>query len=201
MMAPTHVAVSLALAAVVAVVAPAAAPLVAVAALVGGVFPDVDMVVGVHRKTLHQVEMFVGGTVLFGIAAVLTGDLMATLAATGFAAASLHCGADYLGGSSEPHPWEAATDHGVYVRSAGGWVEPRRLASYDGSPGDLALAVVFTVPGLLAFDGDIRLLLVGSLVVAVGYTLLRKRIPQLSGRTPAMYAALVAFLSMLVRRR
>lgn len=200
-MAPTHVAMSLALAAAVAVVAPAAVPLVVAAALVGGVFPDLDMVVGVHRRTLHQVEAFVGGSVGFGAVAVVTGDPLAAAAATGFVAAALHCAADYLGGSSEARPWEARTDRGVYVRSLGGWVEPRRLAAYDGSPGDLALAAALSVPGLLTLGGDSRGVLLVSLAVGVIYTLVRKRVPQLSGRAPAVTAAVVALYSVLGRRR
>ncbi|ELZ82744.1 hypothetical protein C453_16703 [Haloferax elongans ATCC BAA-1513] len=201
MMAPTHAAMSIAFAVVVAAVVPAAMPLVVAAALVGGLAPDLDMVVGVHRKTLHQLEAFVGGAVVAGVVAVATGDVTPVLAATGFAAAALHCLADLAGGSSEPNPWEAATDRGVYVRSAGGWVAPRRWAAYDGSPGDLALAAVLSIPGFLAFGGDVHLVLVGSLLVAVGYATVRKRVPQLSGRTPAMYAALVTFVSLLGRRR
>ncbi|AFK19945.1 hypothetical protein E6P09_00410 [Haloferax mediterranei ATCC 33500] len=192
---------SLALAAAVAVVAPAVAPLVAVVALVGGVFPDLDMVVGVHRKTLHQFEAFTIGMLLFGALAATTRAPVAVLAATGFAAASLHCVADYFGGSSEPNPWEAKTDRGIYVRTAGGWVAPRRIAAYDGSPGDLTLAAILSVPGFTTLGDGARTVLIGSLLVGVGYTIVRKRVPQLSGRTPAVYPALVAFLSMLVRRR
>ncbi|ELZ96951.1 hypothetical protein C440_04218 [Haloferax mucosum ATCC BAA-1512] len=200
-MAPTHVAMSLAFAAAVAVVAPAAAPLVVVAALVGGVFPDLDMVVGVHRKTLHQPELFAAGTLLFGALAVATRDPTAIAAATGSAAAALHCAADYAGGSSEPNPWEATTDRGIYVRTAGGWVAPRRLAAYDGSPGDLALAAALSIPGFVTLDSGARAVLLVSLVVGVGYTAVRKRVPQLSGRTPALYPMVVALFSMLLRRR
>ncbi|POG55620.1 hypothetical protein [Haloferax marisrubri] len=200
-MAPTHVAMSLALAAAVAVVAPAAAPLVVTAALVGGVFPDLDMVVGVHRKTLHQVEAFVVGSVGFGAVALVTGEPLAAAAATGFVAAALHCATDYLGGSSEARPWEARTDRGVYVRSLGGWVEPRRFAAYDGSPGDLALAAALSVPGFLTLGDGPRGILLASLAVGVAYTLVRKRVPQLSGRTPAVTAALVALYSLFLRRR
>ncbi|EMA05457.1 hypothetical protein C438_10016 [Haloferax denitrificans ATCC 35960] len=192
---------SLALAAAVAVVAPAAAPLVVAAALVGGVFPDLDMVVGVHRKTFHQVEAFVVGSVGAVAVAVVTGDPLAAAAATGFVAAALHCAADYLGGSSEARPWEARTDRGVYVRSLGGWVEPRRLAAYDGSPGDFALAAALSVPGFLTLGDGARGVLLASLAVGVAYTVVRKRVPQLSGRAPAVTAVVVALYSLFVRRR
>ncbi|WP_396613304.1 hypothetical protein ACH9L7_16055 [Haloferax sp. S1W] len=200
-MAPTHVALSIVLAVVVAFVAPAAAPLVVAVALVGGLAPDLDMVVGVHRRTLHQLEGFTIGAVAAGLVALTTRDVTAVLAATGFGSAALHCFADLAGGSSEPQPWEATTDRGVYLRSGGGWVAPRRWAAYDGSPGDLALAALLSIPGFLAFGDGVRFVLVASLAVGVGYATVRKRVPQLSGRTPAMYAALVAFVSLLVRRR
>ena len=52
MMATTHVFGALALAALVAVLVPEFALVVAIAAIVGGFFPDLDLYAG-HRKTLH----------------------------------------------------------------------------------------------------------------------------------------------------
>ncbi|MCO8268345.1 hypothetical protein NKF06_17585, partial [Haloferax sp. AB510] len=68
-------------------------------------------------------------------------------------------------------------------------------------PGDLALAAALSVPGLLTLGDGPRGVLLASLAVGVGYTLVRKRVPQLSGRAPAVTAALVALYSVLVRRR
>lgn len=203
MMAPTHAALGLALAVPVALLAPELAPVVVVAAVAGSLFPDADMVVGEHRRTLHAAEGYVALAALSTAVAVVAPAPFAVAAATFFAAAALHPLSDLAGGSSEARPWEAATDRGVYIRSRGGWVAPKRWVRYDGAPEDLALAVVLLVPGFAVFGPGVRAFAVGTLVVGVGYALCRKRIPQLSGRVnlpaPPVLTAVVAVVSFFRR--
>ena len=203
MMAPTHVGAGIALAAPVALLAPELAPLVVVAAVAGSVFPDLDMVAGEHRRTLHAVEAYALLAVLATFAAVVVPSAPAVAAATFFVAAALHPLFDLAGGSSEARPWEAATDHGVYLRSREAWVAPKRWIRYDGAPEDLALAAVLVAPGLVVFGEGVRAFALGTLVVGAGYALCRKRIPQLSGRVnlpvPPVLTAVVAFVSLFRR--
>jgi hypothetical protein len=202
-MAPTHVGAGIALAVPVALLAPELAPVVVVAAVAGSLFPDLDMVAGEHRRTLHAVEAYALLAFLATFAAVVAPSAPAVAAATFFVAAALHPLFDLAGGSSEARPWEAATDYGVYLRSRESWVAPKRWVRYDGAPEDLALAVVLVAPGLVLFDEAVRTFAVGTLVVGAGYTLCRKRIPQLSGRVnlpvPPVLTAVVALASLFRR--
>ncbi|SDQ09587.1 hypothetical protein [Halopelagius longus] len=202
-MAMTHVAVGLALAAPVALVAPDLAPAALAGSLAGGVFPDLDMVVGEHRRTLHVAEAYALSAVVCLALAAVVPSALSTAAAAFFVAATLHPIFDLAGGSTEARPWEAATNRGVYLRSAGGWVAPRRWIRYDGAPADFALAVVLAVPGLVLYGPTVRAGTVALLVVGALYTLARKRIPQLSGRVelpvPPVLTAVVTVVSFFRR--
>jgi len=71
MMATTHAAVGLLLAVPLAFVAPELAAPAAIAAIAGGVFPDLDLFAGVHRKTLHFPDYYWLGAMPALVAAVL----------------------------------------------------------------------------------------------------------------------------------
>ena len=70
----------------------------------------------------------------------------------------------------------------MYVHPAGEWVRPRRWIRYDGAPEDLLAAAVFSIPGLVLFDGWVRTLTVVGLVVSVLYVAVRKRLPDVEMR-------------------
>ncbi|MDS0294120.1 hypothetical protein [Halogeometricum luteum] len=202
-MAPTHVAAGVALAAPVALLAPEFAPVVVAAAVAGSVFPDLDMVAGEHRRTLHAVEAYALLAVLTAFAAVVAPSAPTVAVTTFFVSAALHPLLDLAGGSSEARPWEAATDRGVYLRSRERWVAPKRWARYDGAPEDLALTAVLLVPGVVVFGDAVRGFAAATLAVGVVYALARKRIPQLSGRinlpVPPVLTAVLAVLSLFRR--
>lgn len=202
-MAPTHVAAGTAVAAPVALLAPELAPPVVAAAVAGSVFPDLDMVAGEHRRTLHALEAYALLALVTGFAAVVAPSPPVVAVAVFFVAAALHPLLDLAGGSSEARPWEAATDRGVYLRSRGRWIAPKRWARYDGAPEDLALTAVLLAPGVVVFGDGVRALAVGTLAVGVVYALARKRIPQLSGRVnlpvPPVLTAAISFVSFFRR--
>ncbi|RYJ14736.1 hypothetical protein ELS19_12760 [Halogeometricum borinquense] len=203
MMAPTHVAAGIALAVPIAFLVPELAPLVVAAAVAGSVFPDFDMVAGEHRRTLHAVEAYAVLTALVTFAAIVAPSPPVIAAAVFFAAAAVHPLLDLAGGSSEARPWEAATDRGVYLRSRESWVAPKRWVRYDGAPEDLALAAVLVTPGFVVFGTSVRIFAVGTLIVGLGYTFCRKRIPQLSGRVnlpvPPVLTVVAALFSLFRR--
>jgi hypothetical protein len=185
-MAPTHAVVGLLLAAPVVLVAPDLAPSVAAAAVAGSLAPDLDMVVGTHRRTFHfPVLAWPPALVACGLAlATPTPGSWLVALAVFLVAAAAHPLCDVLGGSSEPHPWLALTDRGVYSHVGRRWVAPRRLVRYDGSPGDLALAALCALPVLAVYGPTAEPLVVAALAGSVGYVVVRKRVPQLSGRVP-----------------
>ena len=182
MMNTTHTAMGVALAAPLAVVAPELAPAAALAGFAGGAFPDLDLLSGQHRQTLHfPVYYSVAALAASGVALLV--PTTATVAAAFFLlSAAAHCVTDAAGGGLELRPWEATDDRGVYVHPAGRWIPPKRWVRYDGAPEDLLLAGVFSLPGLLLFDGTVRALLAVGLAVSVVYVAVRKRLPEVETR-------------------
>ncbi|MFU8867271.1 metal-dependent hydrolase [Natronococcus sp.] len=181
MMATTHAFVGLALAAALALVAPQFAVVVAVAAIVGGIFPDLDLYAG-HRRTLHFPVYYW----LLAAPASVVGLVVPTEATVAVAvfllAAALHSSMDAFGGGLELKPWRGTSNRAVYSHYHGRWLEPRRWVRYDGAPEDLALAIVLAVPGLLVFDGVVRTVVLALLAVSAVYALLRKPLAAIGER-------------------
>ncbi|KAB1198259.1 MULTISPECIES: metal-dependent hydrolase [Haloferax] len=181
MMATTHAAVGLTLVVPLVWVAPELAAVAAIGALAGGVFPDVDLFVGVHRKTLHFPVYYTLAAGLVGLVAVVTPTALTVALAFFFLSAGLHSITDWFGAGDELRPWNRTSDRAVYVHPAKRWLRPRYLVRYDGAPEDLGLTLLFAVPPLLVFDGGIRLAVAVGVAVAVFYTGFRKRMPDWFG--------------------
>lgn len=177
-MAFTHAAVGLALASTAVVVVPEHATTAALWAVLGGLFPDLDLFFGQHRRTLHfPVYYWLPALPALAFAVSLPTDLTVALAAF-LVSAAVHSGMDAFGAGDELRPWEATSEKGVYDHFRDTWIAPRRWVRYDGAPEDLLLTTVLAVPGLLFFEGTVRVLTIGGVVLALCYTLVRKRIPQ-----------------------
>ena len=181
MMATTHAFVGLALASAYAVLGGEFAVVAAAGALAGGVFPDLDLVAE-HRKTLHFPEYYAVLGALAVAVAVVAPSPVSVGAAAFLLSAAVHAASDVLGGGLEARPWLAESDRGVFLHTQGRWVAPRRYVRYDGAPEDLAVAVLFAVPGWVAFDGWVRGAVVAGVAVSAGYVLVRKRLPALEER-------------------
>ncbi|WP_135827643.1 metal-dependent hydrolase [Halorussus halobius] len=182
MMNTTHAVMGIALASPLAILAPEFAPMAAGAAVVGGTFPDLDLLGGQHRRTLHFPAYYAAAALAAGVAALVAPGTATVAAAFFLLSATLHCVTDALGGGLELRPWEATDERGVYVHPAGRWVRPRRWIRYDGAPEDLLLAAVLSVPGLVLFDGWVRTATVVALGVSVVYVAVRKRLPEIEMR-------------------
>jgi hypothetical protein len=179
MMLPTHAIAGMVLALPVAYARPEFAPAALVAGFVGGVIPDLDLYAG-HRKTLHYpVYAPPVAAAAFGLAA--WHPTTATVgAAFALAGAAVHSVADVLGGGLELRPWEATSDRAVYDHHRSRWIAPRRWIRYDGSPGDLLLAVALAVPLLATLDATLRGVVLATLTVAVVYTTVRRLLPRIA---------------------
>lgn len=176
MMVVTHVLVGLLLAVPVALGAPAHAAPAAIGAIVGGFLPDVDLLVGRHRRTLHfPVAGPVAGLAAGLVALAAPSDLSVGVALA-LLSAGVHAASDALGAGEELRPWERTNPDAVYDHVRGRWVRARYLVPYDGSPRDLLLAVACALPVAAAWDGAIRWLVAGLVAVAAVYALLRKRL-------------------------
>ncbi|GGC47653.1 metal-dependent hydrolase [Haloferax sulfurifontis] len=181
MMVTTHAAAGLTIAASLVWVAPDLATAAAVGALAGGVFPDVDLFVGVHRKTLHFPVYYSVAAAVFGAVAVASPSALTVATAFFFLSAGLHSASDWLGAGGELRPWDRTSDRAVYVHPTGRWLRPRYLVRYDGAPEDLALTLLFAVPGFLVFSGGVRVAVAVGVAVALFYTGFRKRMPEWFG--------------------
>jgi hypothetical protein len=177
MMSPTHTATGVVLAAPLVVVAPEFAVVGALAGIVGGVFPDLDLFVGEHRRTLHfPVYYWLVALPATVVAAVRPSTVTVALALFALSAA-VHSVVDWFGAGPEPRPWADPSEQAVYLHPRGRWLAPKRWVRYDGAPEDLLLTGVLSVPGLFLFDDTVRTLTVAGLVVGVAYTVVRKRVP------------------------
>ena len=178
-MLPTHALAGMALALPVALLAPEFGGVALAAGFVGGVLPDLDMYVG-HRKTLHYPTYF-SALALVAIALAAVAQTAATVGlALVLLAAAVHSVADVFGGGLELRPWEATSDRAVYDHYRGRWIAPRRWVPYDGAPSDFALSLALAAPLLAVVGGDLRLVVLGALVVGAGYAALRRSLPALA---------------------
>ncbi|MFB6080150.1 MAG: metal-dependent hydrolase [Haloferacaceae archaeon] len=177
MMMTTHVATGLALAVPVAYVAPELAPAAALGAIVGGAFPDLDLLVGRHRRTLHFPVYYWLPAVAVAAVAVVHPSALGVAAALAFLAAAVHSVVDWFGAGTEPRPWERTSAEAVYLHPRGRWLAPRYWVRYDGAPEDLVLTVVLSAPGLVLYGPTIRRITLAMLPLAALYVLVRKRLP------------------------
>ncbi|MGQ4557447.1 metal-dependent hydrolase [Halobellus sp. GM3] len=181
MMVTTHVAAGLLLAVPVASVTPQFALPAAIGAVFGGVAPDLDLLVGVHRKTLHFPVYYSALGVASGAAAVASPGVVSVTVALFFLAAGLHSISDWFGAGGELRPWDRTSDRAVYVHPFRRWLRPRYLVRYDGAPEDLLLTVVLAAPAAAVFDGWLRAIIVAGVALAAAYTVFRKRMPEWFG--------------------
>jgi hypothetical protein len=179
MMATTHAFVGLALATAVAMVAPEFGVAAATGALAGGVFPDLDLAAA-HRKTLHFPVYYSVAAVPATLLALLNPTTVTVAVALFLLAAAVHSASDVLGGGLELRPWEATGEKAVYAHSRRRWLRPRRLIRYDGAPEDFVVGAAFALPGLVVFDGWVVQAVLAGLAVSLAYTVVRKRLPDLT---------------------
>ena len=193
-MLPTHVLGGMLLAAPLVRVAPELAPIGFVAGFLGGLFPDLDMYVG-HRKSLHFPVYYSASAALALLAALAVPSVATVGAALFLLGAAVHSVADMYGGGLELRPWEGNSDRAVYDHYRGTWIAPRRLVRYDGAVEDLALSVGLSLPLLYLLNGPLQQVVIGTLVVAVVYTALRRYLADLAAQiTPYAPDAVSPFL-------
>ena len=182
MMASTHAVMGVAAVALfVAPTAPELAPPAALAAMLGGVFPDADLLAA-HRRTLHFPEGYWILAAPATVLALLSPSAWTAGAAAFLASAGLHSITDAFGGGLGLRPWQEDDHRGVYSHAHDRWLPPRKWIRYDGAPEDLALAAVLALPVVWTFDGTLRLAVYALLALSVLYTAFRKRLPRFEAR-------------------
>lgn len=177
MMVLTHVAVGLALAVPVALVAPEYALAAAIGGGVGGFVPDLDLLAGEHRKTLHFPVLSIPPAVAAAIVAVLAPSPPTVGLAVGTVAFAVHSASDALGAGEELRPWERTNPDAVYDHRSGRWLRARYLVPYDGHPIDLLVTTAALLPVVLVYDGPVRWIAGVMVGLATVYTTIRKYVP------------------------
>jgi hypothetical protein len=197
MMATTHALFGMAAGAVLAAVAPEHAPTAMLAGFAGGVVPDLDAYAS-HRRTLHAPvygSVLAAGAVLAG---VFVPGVLTVVIASALIGAALHAVMDIGGGGLSLEPWAEKPDRAVYSHFHQQWLAPRRYVAYDGSPGDLVLALAAGLPLLWLTAGNLRFLVAMTILLSVGYVAVRKRLLDILG---AAIAHVPDRLQVVVPRR
>jgi len=197
MMLPTHAVVGLAIAAPLVTVAPELASVGLAGGLIGGIFPDLDMYAG-HRKTLHFPTLFVVAAIPVTLLAAFVPQPPVVGAAFFLLGAAAHCQMDRFGGGLELKPWEGTSERGVYDHVRGRWRRPKRWIPYDGSPHDLALLTLVSLPLLIVLEGVFQSIVGLALVVGGVYVGLRRRLAILA---PVVFSYAPEWLSRYVPER
>lgn len=182
MMLPTHILIGLALVSPILPVIPTEFQFpVVVGIILGSTFPDLDLVFGMHRKTLHTP---VYGWIILAVLSLITVfyTTPVTVAAVAFVfGAAQHSSSDIIGGGLEERPWEQTATRAVYSHKHKKWWQPRNYITYDGSPSDLAVFGILS--GLTYSTYQIypyyTHLLAALTIIALLYTASRKLLPEL----------------------
>jgi len=176
-MAFTHALSGAVLAAPVLAVAPELAAPAAVAGIVGGLLPDLDLFVGRHRRTLHfPVLGWALALPAIGVAAVAPAATTVA-AAVGSSSFALHAGTDALGAGDEIRPWERTSAEAVYDHLRGRWIRPRYWIRYDGAPEDAVATAVLAAPVVTFYPTPLPAVAAGCVVLGVAYAVVRRRLP------------------------
>lgn len=178
-MLPTHALAGMLVALPVAILAPEHAPVALAAGLFGGILPDLDLYTG-HRKTLHYPVYYSVFAGILGVVAVIQPAALTIGAALVLAAAALHCLADVFGGGLELRPWEGTSQRAVYNHYHKRWIPPQRWIRYDGAPEDFLLTLALAAPLWLLADVSMRPVVAGAVIVAAGYVVTRRLLPNLA---------------------
>ena len=182
MMATTHALAGVAVASLIALVHPEYGGVAMGLAFAGGVFPDFDLYAG-HRKTLHFPVFYWVFLASAGVLSLLATSSVTVGLVCFLLGAALHSTMDVFGGGLELRPWQGRSDRAVYNHFEHRWHRPRRWVRYDGAPEDALLGLLFTIPAIVIADGSIQWLVGGTLVVSLGYALVRRKIPALTERS------------------
>jgi hypothetical protein len=174
MMVFTHGLVGILFAALLAPFFPGSTLSLFAAGLVGGLFPDADMLF-VHRRTLHFPVVSTATAIALGVALAVTALQPVAVLFVAVAASAAHCLLDTLGGGKEMRPWRETDDRAVYDHVRGQWIAPRRVF-YDGSLPDLGLSVALGATAVVLLPAQFTLPVAALVGFAVLYTAIRRAI-------------------------
>jgi len=149
------------------------------AGAMGGLVPELDFLIGHHRKSLHYPYSYFIAALPLAVLYVLAPSSLILMLAAGFLSAGIHSSMDILAGA-ELRSWdeERWQNTAVYDHIRGRWIEPRRIV-YGGSKADLLLSVIIYLIAMY-FVSDIVLQTIFTALIAFSfaYTVLVRRITE-----------------------
>lgn len=168
----THILVGAVIGYLSSFVAPTTLNSTVFAGMVGGLIPELDFLIGHHRKTLHfPFSYFIAALILFPFY-VFTGFNPLLLVLVGLLSAGIHSFMDIFAGA-ELRSWDEREwkQTAVYDHVRRTWIKPRRWA-YGGSPQDLLLAsVCFAAMFYMIESTPVRVVLTVMMGLSLLYTL------------------------------
>lgn len=175
MMLTTHLLTGILIAIPVVILHPTLGLPVLTGAVLGSLIPDLDLYFG-HRRTLHYPTLAIITSIPLLLLAAITVHPIIITAAVTVLAMGIHARMDLYGGGLELRPWNNNSDKAVYDHINGQWKTPKRLIRYDGSPEDVGLALILSIPPLLLFDGILWYIVITAVIISVLYGIMRKHI-------------------------
>lgn len=176
MMLPTHIVIGLVSFLPLLYMYPLYSTPIIVGVIIGSTFPDLDLLVGNHRKTLHYPVLGILFSAISLVVFLVSSNSITAFYFALFASIFIHSFLDIIGGSLEDEPWERNRNIVVYNHIKGRWFNAKRWIPYDGSPYDLLLFCILT--GVLLINRsyiDNLLYIIGILsFIAVFYTIFRR---------------------------
>lgn len=182
MMLPTHIVLGLTILTPFLPVLPTTLRIPAILGIIiGSTIPDIDLIIGYHRKTLHAP--------IYALLAALTCTVIATInltpltitATTLTIGIAQHSLSDALGGGLEHKPWQQTATKAVYSHHHNTWWQPKHFIPYDGSPHDLALYIALaalTYTTYAPYNHYLSLLTTLTIIATV-YTASRRILPRI----------------------
>ncbi|MFB6213678.1 MAG: hypothetical protein ABEJ07_03910 [Candidatus Nanohaloarchaea archaeon] len=144
----------------------------ALAGMLGGLIPELDFLIGHHRKTLHfPYSYFLLSIPVLILIPFFQAELLILLA-TVLVSAGVHSFMDIFAGA-ELRSWDESEweDTAVYDHIRDKWIQPQRIA-YGGSMRDFLLSTIcFFSTIYLINDPKILLIATGLIVFSVAYTM------------------------------
>lgn len=179
MMATTHAAFGAVLGLTSFLFFPEQTTTAVLAGFAGGVFPDLDLYVGHHRRTLHFPVYYWVPVLVLSSAVLLWTSPVLVAALFFFLSAAVHSVSDVFGAGVEARPWQRTNTHAVYLHSHKRWVAARYWVPYDGSSQDLLLCLTMFFPVAVVMSGtSIVWLIYASMAISFVYSCVRKFLPE-----------------------
>lgn len=180
-MLPTHILVGLLFCYPVIYLYPDHTNLLTFVVIVGSSFPDLDMIIGQHRKTFHFPLLFIS---LIGISGILFllqifpySLILFLIGLSGL----IHILGDIGSSGLEKYPWKQNGSRAVYSVFWKKWISPTYILGYDGSKYDFVLLVFCTlVVAVLYPEFPYDTIFYGLCLITGGtYYLIRPKLPLL----------------------